>query len=218
MDATIALQSPATLFRMRPLFLVVLAGIVLAQGSKPRGKPHKEPNIYVQEAHYTYSGAYAKIETIDWKNFDYRLKELDRPIPLRAERYKSVKRNEHEEYVGSYEATFKGVQYIGDSPAYAVVQLDQTSCGANCTDWPSIFVFRLEDQRLTVLQYITAEVHHTNGGINFDPQTMLLSVRATNYGAGAHCCPEYIDKVTYRWAGKRFAQVSRMTIPNPDSH
>jgi hypothetical protein len=47
---------------------------------------------------------------------------------------------------------------------------------------------------------------------------MLLSVSATDYGAGAHCCPEYIDSVTYRWAGTRFAQVSRMTIPNPDLH
>lgn len=203
---------------MRNLILVVLAGIALAEGVTSRGKPDRKLNIYLLEAQYTYPQAYVNVETIDWKNFDYRLKEADRPIPLRNGRFRTVKRDAHKEYLGSYEARFKGVQYIGDSPTYAIVQLDQTACGANCTDWPSVFVFRLENHRLTVLQHIAAEVHHTKGGISFDTEKMLLTVRATNYGAGAHCCPQYIDRVTYRWTGARFAQVSRMTIPNPDLH
>lgn len=191
------------------LFSLVLAGIATAQIQ--RGIPDKNPNIEINFPNHSYEGTYPQLESVDWQNLSYPL--FGHWAHLRNGKYV------HFEKGSSYpdaEIKFRKVYYLEGPAEYAVVLLDETTCGANCTDFPSALVFQFSNQCLTLLQTISPEVHHTTGGSKFNPKAQQLIVQATNYGAGAHCCPEYIDVVTYKWTGSKFARAWRKIIPNPD--
>jgi hypothetical protein len=196
--------------RLLPLMLVAAA--VLAQSSPQRGKPTEEASITVEKPRYTYQQTFSAITAVDWKNLAYySLDDKGKPFEMFR-----LRAGAYHDKDNSQKIRLANVFYLGKPQQYAVVQIDETDCGANCTDFPAVYVFRLVDDRLTVLQAIGAEVHHIQGGIVFDPKTEMLTVRATNYGDGPHCCPEYIDVVTYKWTDSEFEQAERKTVPNPD--
>ncbi len=159
--------------RLLPLLLLAASVVALAQSAQ-RGKPTEEANVTVEKPRYTYQQTFSAITAVDWKNLAYY--SLDEKGTL------------HENYrlrAGTYnkdgqKVRFANVFYLGEPQQYAVVQIEETDCGANFTDFPAVYVFRLVDERLTVLQTISAEVHGIKGGIVFDPKTEMLTVRATN--------------------------------------
>ena len=203
-------------FGVKPLLLlVVLVGVALAQRNSNdiQGPPSKKLNVWIERPNYTYKADYHRLETIDWQNLSYPWGVGEGWFHLKNGKYQH---SDTPAGIADEEVTFTKVYFLGDPAEYAVVLLNEMDCGANCTWYPTTFVFHLSNQRLTLSQVISPEVHGTPDKTSFDPKTRRLTVYATNYGYGSHCCPQYIDIVTYRWSGAEFVRISRKIIPNPN--
>lgn len=76
-------------------------------------------------------------------------------------------------------------------------------------------VFGCRDGHLTILQQISNDAHSVHAGADYNADTGILKVKSVNYGAGAHCWPEKLDIVTFKWTDKGFEQVGWETVPMP---
>lgn len=76
-------------------------------------------------------------------------------------------------------------------------------------------VFGCNRGHLVVLQQISDDGHSEHAGVNFDPKSGILTVKSVRYGSGAHCCPEKLDIVNFRWSGNGFQRIKWKTVPMP---
>lgn len=76
-------------------------------------------------------------------------------------------------------------------------------------------VFGCRDGHLTIIQQISNDAQSVHAGADYDAKTGVLIVKLVNYGAGAHCCPESLDVVSFRLTDKGFLPVGWKTIPMP---
>lgn len=102
----------------------------------------------------------------------------------------------------------------GDSP-FAIVSYYWEWLGGSSSQSNVVQVFGCRNGHLLVLQQISNDAHSQHAGTDYDPQTRVLTVKSVRYGAGAHCCPEELDVVAFRWTGARFEQTGWKTVPMP---
>jgi hypothetical protein len=99
----------------------------------------------------------------------------------------------------------------------AVALYDWEWIGGSSSQSNVIQVFGCQGGRLSILQQISNDAHSIHAGANYNPETGVLTVKSVRYGAGAHCCPEKLDIVTFKWAGGGFEQISWETVTMPRS-
>lgn len=97
----------------------------------------------------------------------------------------------------------------------AVARFDWEWVGGSSSQSNVVQVFGCRNGHLTILQQITNDAHSTHAGADYDANTGILTLKSVNYGAGAHCCPEKLDIITFRWSDKGFEQVGQKTVPIP---
>lgn len=100
-------------------------------------------------------------------------------------------------------------------PSVAIVLYDWEWVGGSSSQSNVVQVFGCRDRHLTILQQITNDAHSVHAGADYDAETGVLTVKSVNYGAGAHCCPEKLDIVTFKWFENGFEQVEWKTVPMP---
>lgn len=78
-----------------------------------------------------------------------------------------------------------------------------------------IQVLECDNGRFMLLQQIVNDAHSEQAGAKYEARAGILTVRSVRYGSGAHCCPEKLDVVTFKWAGKSFQRILWKTIKMP---
>jgi hypothetical protein len=210
-SVTADLRYTARVLLRHALALTLATALLAVAGGKPSGPPHAKPLFWASAPVYAYPGRFPALEQIDWQNarlvFFSDAGKREATIPLRNGRY------EHQGRLGHQSYSLDHVHLIGKPARYAVLEMSEDDCGGSCSNWGKVDVLRLSGRRLRVVQHFSFE--NRDGGSNFDAARALLTIRSTNYGPGAHCCPEYLDVFTFRWTGNRFQKISRQTIVNP---
>ena len=74
-------------------------------------------------------------------------------------------------------------------------------------------VFEVRQSDLFVSQQMSFDLQAPGTGVEFDPATRILTVRARTNDDSPHCCPKGVDVVTFRWDGKAFLEKTHRTIP-----
>ena len=118
---------------------------------------------------------------------------------------------------GSYEsASLSWVQppTAGDH-RIAIVAYRWTWAGGSSSQSDVIQVLECDRGRFVVLQQILNDAHSDQAGAKYDASAGILTVRSVRYGSGAHCCPEKLDVVTFKWTGKLFQRIRWKTIKMP---
>lgn len=100
----------------------------------------------------------------------------------------------------------------------AAVLYDWEWVGGSSSQSNVVQVLGCRDGRQTILQQISNDAHSQHAGADYDVQTGVLIVKSVNYGEGAHCCPEKLDVVTFKWTGEAFEQAGWKTVAMPKSH
>jgi hypothetical protein len=98
-------------------------------------------------------------------------------------------------------------------PEWALVQIAWSSGGGSSSDEGVLQVFKVEEEQLVMTQQFEYDLQAKGTGMDFNPKTGILIVRARTRDNTAHCCPKHIDIVTYRWNGKTFEEKTHQTIP-----
>jgi len=152
------------------------------------------------------------IRKVDFKNFRYSVVEGETHSSFRLRDGKFKRRFD----VGGEEISLDHVFYFrGNSagPEWALVQLDWISAVGSSTGEGVLQVFKFEDKVLFMTQQLTYDLHARGTGMDFNPKSGTLTVRARTNDDSPHCCPRSLDIVTYRWDGKSFKQKSHKRIP-----
>jgi len=76
-------------------------------------------------------------------------------------------------------------------------------------------VFGCIDGKPAVLQQISNDAHSENTNIRWDAGRRVLTVKSVNYGTGAHCCPEKLEIVEFKWTGSRLTKLLQQRVPMP---
>ena len=97
----------------------------------------------------------------------------------------------------------------------AVVLYSWDWVGGSSSQSDVVQVFGCRDDHLVVLQQISNDAHGLQGGVNYDVRIGVLTIKSVRYGSGAHCCPEKLDIVSFRWTGAKFHRVAWKTVPMP---
>lgn len=87
--------------------------------------------------------------------------------------------------------------------------------GGSSSQSDVIQVLECDKGRFIMLQQILNDAHSEQAGATYEARTRILTVRSVRYGAGAHCCPEKLDVVTFKWTGKSFQMIRWETIRMP---
>jgi len=77
-------------------------------------------------------------------------------------------------------------------------------------------VLECHDGHWTVTQQIETDQHAIDAAApnSFNPRSRTLLLSSTVYGQGAHCCPEFYERLQYHWNGERFLEKSRKLFNN----
>src|ERR1051326_8570692 len=89
--------------------------------------------------------------------------------------------------------------------------------GGSSSQSQVIQVLECREDYWFVSQQISTDAHGNPGPVEFadlGDKNKRIAVYSTVYGRGAHCCPEFRERVTYNWNGKRFVEASRKLIKN----
>jgi hypothetical protein len=153
----------------------------------------------------------SSIRQIDFANLNfYAFGEKgshEPPLRLRHGLFKSHKRYE------LTEVKLKKVWYFGSEKAIAA--FDFFSCGGSCSDESIIQLFELRDGHLRIIQQLEYDLQAPGTGERFDAKTGELFITARADDGSAHCCPENVDHVRFRWNGRQFVQISSRRVRLP---
>ena len=118
---------------------------------------------------------------------------------------------------GNYEsANLSWVQQsTAEDQRIAIVAYRWMWAGGSSSQSDVIQVLECDKGRFVVLQQILNDAHSDQAGAKYDASAGILTVRSVRYGSGAHCCPESLDVVTFKWTGKSFQRISWKTIKMP---
>lgn len=166
--------------------------------SYPRFKfPDKGCNVSVQ--HFRNSPAYF-----------LEGNSVSKSVDLRKGRFESRE-------AGNYEsAKLSWVQqYAAEDQRIAIVAYSWMWAGGSSSQSEVIQVLECDEGRFVVLQQILNDAHSEQAGAKYDALAGILTVRSVRYGSGAHCCPEKLDVVTFKWTGKSFQRIRWKTIKMP---
>ena len=97
----------------------------------------------------------------------------------------------------------------------AVALYDWEWVGGSSSQSNVVQVFGCRDGHLIILQQVSNDAHSVHAGVDYNANTGLLTIKSVNYGAGAHCCPEKLDIITFKWTNKGFEKVGWKSLPMP---
>jgi hypothetical protein len=122
------------------------------------------------------------------------------------------------ELASRYSIDLDAVHYFSTSSSSngeaALILLSESYGGGSSVNNGIAQVFVFSDRQLRSVQKIDWDTHFDAGQpyVSFAPRTKTLVIRSAHYIPGdAHCCVSAMDVVTFRWDGRRFAQVDLRT-------
>jgi hypothetical protein len=148
------------------------------------------------------------LRKIDFRNFelvlfDYHGKNPHQ-IPLRNGEYE---KKELPDAVGGQSVSMGKTQYIdalNGEPQYALLDIGDVRWAGSSTNTGILQLVHLEDGHLTVVQQISYDLQAPGTGVKFNPRTGILLITGRSDDHSAHCCPENVDVVAFKWTGKSF--------------
>ena len=123
---------------------------------------------------------------------------------------------EHPE-AGNYESVnLSWVQQpTAEDQRFAIVAYRWMWAGGSSSQSDVIQVLECDKGRFMLLQQIVNDAHSDQAGAKYEARAGILTVKSVRYGSGAHCCPEKLDVVTFKWTGKSFQRIRWKTIRMP---
>ena len=100
-----------------------------------------------------------------------------------------------------------------NAPTHAIVSYKSKSCGAHCAIEGFVQVLTLRAGKLLVLQEFRYTGVESVTGAWFKDDTKTLLVVGRSDDKSPVCCPERVDKVSYRWDGSLFQIKEWKTAP-----
>lgn len=184
----------------------------------PAEAPKKSlgPSVIVEFPAYVYGQNFTSLDKIDFENFRYRLDKNEPLVRLRKGRYEHTEKDQGGNYLWYEREALERVWRIPADRPSALVMLDSFSAGGSSSDDAVLQLFQLgTDGKLVLVQQLTFDRQADGTGVAFNTVTHELTITARSDDGSAHCCPEHVDVVKYRWGGGRFVQTSasRKTLP-----
>jgi hypothetical protein len=105
--------------------------------------------------------------------------------------------------------------YVLEDKSFVLVSYIWEWVGGSSSQDVVVQVYACENGRPYIKQQITADGHSAYAGAEFDTRTQRLILRSTNYGKGAHCCPEFLDRALFHWTSQNLQLTAAETIPAP---
>lgn len=133
-------------------------------------------------------------------------------------RLKDGKRETKEDFGGTSTITVKHVFCVDRGVReHALLVTDWLGCGASCNDTGMVQVFEQQGGHPVLIQQIGFDSDAVGAGATFDNDSSTLTVTGRSNDGSAHCCPEHLDVVTYRWKNEEFVQTDYKRVPVPPS-
>lgn len=108
--------------------------------------------------------------------------------------------------------------YTLEDKSFAVVSYIWEWVGASSSQAVVIQVWSCENGRPFITQQISGDGHASSAGADFDQRTQRMLIRSVNYGNGAHCCPEFLDRAIFHWTSRELQLTNADTIPIASYH
>jgi hypothetical protein len=93
------------------------------------------------------------------------------------------------------------------------VALNWLACGGSCSNDELLFVFAVENGHTVITQELDFDVQAAGAGTWFNAASGKLTIKARSDDGSAHCCPQHIDVVSFRWSGDKFELEKSQTVP-----
>ena len=204
---------------MRNAIAPAIAVIVIVSGAVCAAAQERDnvPTVDVFSPDFTYAAEPCTFTVKHLRNmraYNFEGRTISNSVRLRGGKYE--KRGE----LGYISAGLAWMRLQRTSKAnldIAIVLYRWSWAGGSSSQSDVVQVFGCKHDRLVVLQQISNDAHSENAGINYDPRTGNLTVKSVRYGAGAHCCPEKLDVVSFRWSGTTFKQIGWKIVPMPNT-
>jgi hypothetical protein len=103
----------------------------------------------------------------------------------------------------------------GTTEEHALVVLNWTGCGASCNSTGIVQLFAVRAKRPVITQEFTFDSDALGAGTKFDENSLTLTITGRSDDESAHCCPESLDVVTYRWQGSKFERQGYERVAAP---
>ena len=202
---------------MRNAIAAAIAVIVIAFGAFGAAAQERDnvPTVDVFSPDFTYWAEPCTFTVQHLRNmraYKFEGRTISDSVRLRDGKYE---KKDEDGYLGADLAWVRLPRSSEAKPDIAIVLYDWEWAGGSSSQSDVVQVFGCKHNRLAVLQQISNDAHSEHAGINYDQRAGILTVKSVRYGAGAHCCPEKLDVVTFRWSGTAFKQIGWKTVPMP---
>lgn len=202
---------------MRILLLIVLAGITAHAAPLLSAQEHDgAPNVRVLYPNFALKSepcVFTVQHLGNIKSYAFQKNPLLRDSAVLYQgKFSTFEMPEH----GPASVELAWVQQLPHQSNVAAALYDWKWIGGSSSQSNVVQVFGCQDGHLTILQQISNDAHSVHAGADYNASTGVLTVKSVNYGAGAHCCPEKLDIVTFKWTDRGFEQVGWETIPMPE--
>jgi hypothetical protein len=166
---------------------------------------------------YRYQVRVSSLHSVDFQNF--KVFWFDGEKPDRGARLRN----------GAFLRRFDGglervklhkVNFIGPPQSReqrVVMDLSWSDCGGSCTVVGLVQVFELRAGHPTVVQEIEYDAGAEKAGVQFDPRSQVLTVKARRDDETPNCCPKTLDVMRFEWNGKEFVFRSAESEPVTNS-
>jgi hypothetical protein len=94
-----------------------------------------------------------------------------------------------------------------------LVETRWTGGGGSSSSDGVVQVFEQRSGHLAVAQQFFYDSQANGAGVDFDKIAGVLTIRGRKDYDHGHCCPHWLDSVTYAWDGKKFSQRDAKVIP-----
>lgn len=196
------MRAIAALYRHLGTHSVLVAVGLVAVSVSQEGVFRQRPAVSIDSSSHRYPAKVASVRGLDFKNWKY---------PVAANLAFQLHNGKlHKDVPSHTDVTLKNIWYFDSR---ALVTLDLLSCGGSCSDQHLLYLFAIEDGHPAIQQTIGFDVQVEGAGQWFDPGLRTLTVKARSDDGSAHCCPEHMDVVVFRWTGKKFEIDKSETIP-----
>ena len=200
--------------RMRFILMVLIPLLVLAANDNLSSQSEYKPAVYVSSVNHGYGGFGNAIRKIDFADLPYFIAPGE---PYNGDLFLLRNGKFERRKGGLQQIILKQTYYFRSDitgPQRALVLLSGLSCGGSCRDQQGILsLFQLDSGVLTLTQQFRYDEQATGTGVEFNPSTGILIIRARSNDDSPHCCPKSLDAVTFQWTGKQFEEESHRTVP-----
>lgn len=177
--------------------------------------PADKPNIRVESPRFVYENVIANsVDRLNFRKWEYR--EFTGRKSSEGVRLVDGKAARPRPQGGSDEIMLRRVSFFGgtpDRPKFALAEFMHFAARGSSKQDGVVQVYGIEKERPILLQQIVFDAQAEGWGIEFAPETTTLEIRGRADDGTPHCCPKFLDVVTFNWSGGRFVQKSYKRVP-----